>query len=237
MSILTYDVLKSLGFKDDKSIISDPPGGLSFDFGNFKLSAVFGINRWIQEAVLLCGVMSTSRSIAYINTEMPLEVDSREQGLAWITWCLDKHADGGVFEPIQPLDWLIEGRQYFHILPWERERTAYESRPHCWVQRDWAKVAIRKLSEQIAISDNEAPVTFQFDGEIITIRCGTVLVATIPANGKKWACQYLLKAGNLRRLPQRLMSEKVEFSVWNSGFKIGRFCYKDVVIVENVDEL
>ena len=71
MSVSTWDLLKSLGFNEDNNIISDPPGGLSIDFGNLKLSVIFCINRWFRESVRLSGVMSTSRSIALVENEMP----------------------------------------------------------------------------------------------------------------------------------------------------------------------
>lgn len=71
MSVSTWDLLKFLGFNEDNSIISDPPGGLSIDFGNFKLSVIFCINQWCMESVRLSGVMSTSRSIALVECEMP----------------------------------------------------------------------------------------------------------------------------------------------------------------------
>ena len=89
------------------------------------------------------------------------------QGVAWVTWCLDKHAKDGIYNPARPITWLTEGHQNFYLLPWERERVAYENRPYCYVQREWARVALRNLSEQIVISDDEVPVTFQFDGEIL----------------------------------------------------------------------
>lgn len=118
-----------------------------------------------------------------------MEVESWEQGIAWVTWCLDNYAKDGEYNPARPITWLTEGRQNFHLLPWERDRIAYENRPHCLVQREWARVALRNLSEEIAISDDEAPVTFQFDGEILTIRCADSVLA-MPANGKKWPCRY-----------------------------------------------
>jgi hypothetical protein len=231
MSISTWDLLKSFGFMEDTDIISDPPGGLSIDFGNFKLSVIFCTNRWVQEVAKLSGIMSTSRTIAMVEDEMPREFESWEQGVAWITWCLDKSAPNGIFSPSKPIGWLTKGRQNFHLLPWERERVAYENRPTCQVQREWARIALRNLSEQIETAENDVSVVFWFDGEIFTIRCASSIIA-VPASGKKWPCRYLLKTGTLRRLPKRLM-DMVEFSVWESSLSIGNHCYKDVTVVES----
>lgn len=236
MSVYTSDLLKSLGFKEDNSIVSDPPGGLSIDLGNFKLSASFVINRWCQEIVLLSGIMSISRSIYDVESEMPREVESWEQGVAWVTWCLDKHGEYDKYNPTQPIKWLADGRQNFYLLPWERERLAYENRPNCYVKREWVRVALRNLSKQIALLDDEVSVIFQFDGNILTI-CYEGLVLAMPAYGSKWKFRYLIKAGTLRQLPKRLMSQEVEFSVWNSDLTIGRYRYKDVKEIENQGEL
>lgn len=232
MSVSTWDLLKSIGFVEDQSVISDPPGGLSLDFGNFKLEASFVINRYFREVVMLGGVMSDSRSIALVESEMPREVESWEQGVAWITWCLDNHATGGLFEPVLPMKWLTEGRLNRYLLPWEKERAAYAARPHCQVQRDWAKLALRKLSELVVTLDNDVPIIFQFDGEILTIRGLNTVIAT-SASGKAWPSKYSLKAKQLRWLPKRLrMSGVVEFSYWDSAFTIGNHRYNGAVVLD-----
>jgi len=208
MSVSTWDLLKTIGFGEDHSVISDPPGGLSIDFGNFKMSASFVLNRWFREAVLLSGIMSTSRTIAEVECEMPREVESWEQGVAWVTWCLDNHANGGIFKPALPIAWLTEGRQNRHLLPWERERAAWEreraayaARPHCQVQRDWARVALRNLSEIVATLDDEAPVIFQFDGEVLRIRCADSLIANA-GSGQDLAQSILTQGGSVATTPQ-----------------------------------
>ena len=122
--VRSWDVLKSLGFIEDKSLFSDPPGGLSFNFGNFKLSAIVGLNRWLQPIIQLSGIMSTRRSFGEVLCEMPQEVESREQAIAWITWCLDENWDGE-FQPKFLVPWLEEGRKQRILLPWERDRIAW----------------------------------------------------------------------------------------------------------------
>src|SRR2546421_376842 len=121
--VLTWELLKALGFVDDHTMVSDDPPGLSFDFGNLKLHANCVTNLQFVRIVLMTGVIVTARTIAEVDDELPLEFESAEQGTAWITWCLDE-ADGGIFEPVFSPSWLAEGRKYRHLLPWERERAA-----------------------------------------------------------------------------------------------------------------
>src|SRR5262245_48151764 len=109
--IRSWDVLRSLGFVEDKTLFSDPPGGLSFDFRNFKLEAIVCINRWFQPIIQSGGVMSTPMSTTLVQSEMPREVESPEQAIAFVTWCLDNNADDGKFQPAFPVWWLEVGRK------------------------------------------------------------------------------------------------------------------------------
>ena len=118
--IKSEDVLRRLGFREDNSVLSDGSPGLSFEFGNFKLEASHGANRWLRPVVMIGGVMATERTLALVHFEMPLEVESFEQGVAFVTHCLDSSA-GGVFNPFSPAPWLVEGRQYRHLLPWNKK--------------------------------------------------------------------------------------------------------------------
>jgi hypothetical protein len=134
-------------------------------------------NLRFRRIVLFTGVISTRRTIAQVEFEMPREVESWEQGVAWVTWYVDDHIDM-ISKATSRLDWLKEGRKNRHLLPWERqrvaseeERVAYESRPRCQVQRDWARVALRQLASQIAAVDDDTDVTFHFNGEALMIRC------------------------------------------------------------------
>lgn len=113
----TYEVLTSLGFLPDVSLMSDPPGGLRMDFGNVKLTAIHCLSRRFANVVQLGGVMEPPGSLVLVECEMPQVVKSKELGIAWVTWCLDSHAHGE-FQPAKPAPWLIEGRRNRHLLPW-----------------------------------------------------------------------------------------------------------------------
>lgn len=219
----TWELLIALGFRQDDTVISDPPPGLSLDFGNVKLSASRGVNRFLAPVVLLTGVLATKRSIAEVLSEIPLDVESVEQGLAWVVWSLD-NAAGGTFEPASAPAWVAEGRRHRHLLPWERGRAAYAARPHCHVRRDSARAALKALAEQLRTVDDDLLVTFGFDGSVLTVACAGKLSA-MAAEGDAWPRTYSIRAGSLKRLPKRLMNESIEFAIWESALTIGSWRY------------
>jgi hypothetical protein len=140
-----------------------------------------------------------------VECEMAPEVESAEQRKAWVAWCLDDNASRRRFEPVVAPAWLAEGRQHLDLLPWKRRMAAYYARPHCFVQRDWARVALKALGEQLKTVDDEALVTFGFAGNVLTISCAGK-VSPMPAEGSPWTQPYSIRAGVLRSLPKRLMS-------------------------------
>jgi hypothetical protein len=157
------------------------------------------------------------------HNELALTVDSIEQGLAFMAFVVDRYA----IPTIEPA-WLAEGRRHRHLLPWERKRAAYEARPHCYVQRDWARVAFKKLAEQLATVKDDEIVTFLFDRTVLTISCAGKVNA-MSAEGSSWIQSYSITAGALRKLPNRLMSDMVEVSVLDSALIIGRRRYRGVL--------
>lgn len=242
MSISTWNLLKSIGFTERENVYSDNHKELAIAIGNCQLHVTIGYNRWWQECALLMGALHTPRTITNVETELPTEFESREEGLAWFAWSLDRRGElasefsrdefgGDLFEA------LTEGRKHFHLLPWEKERAEYEKkraeygkRPHCLVKREWVKVGLRELSNQLELMEDEMPVVFQFDGEVLKINAAGNFIA-MPAQGNEWANRYSISAGNLRCLPKRLMDPMVQFSIWESRLLIGRNRYRDVAIM------
>jgi hypothetical protein len=133
--IEAWIVLREFGFIIDPAVISDNKPGLSYDFGNFKLTAVWCINTQFANVVLFGGVLNSRNCLANVHFQMPERILSREQCAAWIVWHLDRDA-GGSFEPARTVDWVPEGRKNLHLLPWIKRQEEFRTRPHCTVQRE-----------------------------------------------------------------------------------------------------
>ena len=127
--VSTWELLKDLGFSPEVSTLSENGVGLYFDFGNLRISAGRFLNMHVVPIILLSGVFATSRTIAEICQEMPLEVESREQGTALVVWCLDQASSRREFVPLRSVPWLAEGRANRDSLPWERDMARYDARP------------------------------------------------------------------------------------------------------------
>ena len=216
----TWDVLKELGFTPDSEVISDVMPGLGFDFGNFRLSASAVMGKWFNPVVLFTGRLATPRTLSEVCFELPRMVASREQLAAFLVHYLDEAVDGDVFLPLRNVDWVAMGREHRHLLPWELDMAAYNARPHCGVQREWLRLALKNLANLVAGADDAAEVEFGFDGAVLTIKCSGQVVP-MAAKGKAWAVSFVVAARNLRHLPKRLMREEEEVSVHNGCLHIG----------------
>lgn len=220
----TWELLKQLGFVPDASVISDVMPGLSYDFGNFTLSASAVMGKWFEPLVLFTGVLATPRTLAEVSFELPRVVASKEQLTAFLVYYLDKAARGDVFHPSRPVAWISEGRATQSLLPWEMDMAAYRARPHCSVRRDWLRLALNSLAEIITKADDTAAVEFSFDGSVLMIRCSDQVVP-MSAIGNAWPSPFEIPAGKMRRLPKRLMRDELEVSVHGGRLHIGRNCF------------
>jgi hypothetical protein len=226
----TFDTLISFGFLPDPEVISEDLPGLSFSFGNFKLSVSFVMSRWFSETVLCTGILKSERTIADVSFEMPRRVICCDQCAAWIVWHLDQCA-GGLFQPLYKTPWLLDGRKNLNLLPWVAEMAEYNARPKCVVQRPWLRLALKSLADVMAATDDASQVLCGFDGNILKIICAGEVIA-LPAEGTAWGKQFAVPVGELRRLPKKMMDSSVEVSIRKNRLFIGRNCYEGATIAE-----
>ena len=133
-----WDVLLSVGFTPVEGRLAPC---LRFDFGSFAVEALETTNRHFADVVLLTGYAFGQRVMAELIQELPREVESRQQGIAWIAWAIETSL-GDFLGPQQGVapSWLEEARTHRRLLPWERDREAYERRrivPCRGIGRDW----------------------------------------------------------------------------------------------------
>lgn len=224
-TISVWDALYELGFTPDSSVISEVLPGLSYDFGNFKLSASTVTSRYFRKIVLFTGVLAAPRRLTEVHFELASTVDSREQLTAFLASCLDEAAGDEGFCPLTPVEWLSDGRTYSMLLPRELERTTYGARPHCVVARDWMRQALNCLKEILGKAEDVAAVDFSFDGKVLMISCcGQVF--PVPAEGNPWPAEFTIPAVNLRELPRRFSRRHIEVSVYKDKLQIGNKCFQ-----------
>lgn len=208
--ISTLDCLKTLGFVEERQLSIGGEPRLHFNFGTFRLEANRFYNVWGEPYVNLGGNLITGRTFAFLDLDMPDELDSVPHAAAWVAWCIgNPTGDFGDLRVVPP--WLPQGWEDRDLLPWFQV-VEYPKYPRCDVQRDWARIALKALAAQVKTVDAETPVLLRFNCGVLTIRCEKQLLA-MPAEGESWPASYVLKAEQLRRLPFRLMSPEIRFMV------------------------
>lgn len=227
-SIDTKDVLLKLGFR----LLPHPLVGecVAFEFGNLQLIAARMANQYLRETYQFSGIAYRSNSISQVDFQIPLKVDSFEQGVAWLVYGV-----GTDFKPKIAPEWWRMGLGFQDYLPWRIEAARFASRPTCNVDRDWCRTLLNQLRglSDGAPEGERAKITF--DGEILRVRARGRLLA-VPASGTPWPVEVFLDLALTEGLPKRLMTPCVEISVWE-GFL--RVCRRAIRLgegaIENID--
>jgi hypothetical protein len=206
-------VLLALGFTPDET----SSGSLSFDFGNLLLSACEGFTARAGYAFNFSGVHSTPRTIRMYDFNLPCEIESLDQGKALISYYLRD------FRPDIPCLWLEQGRELRHLLPWEQDRlakqAAYDSLPKCQIERDWFRLAAKKLRGFAEAADEAASIDVAFDGKTILFQTQATTIA-MPAAGDAWKETFRFRLKSLTCLPKRLNHPRVSIVVFESRLTI-----------------
>jgi len=215
----TRTILELLGFTEDWTAITDQLPGYRYHFGSWELTAAQVCDRYLRPVFYFGGVISTPRTISMVEFEIPLEVESFEQGVAWICYGIDRD-----YHPANPVPWLKQGRAWRSHLPWVRQMEAFNARPQCSVESEWFRVAAKKLRGLSETATEGELACFAFDGEILRIKaCGSLLA--MPATGKAWDRGYYIEALRLDFLPKRF-SSVIYLGIWEERLTIARRCFK-----------
>ncbi|HQS49582.1 MAG TPA: hypothetical protein PK706_24590 [Xanthobacteraceae bacterium] len=215
-SVKTRDVLDLLGFEEDWTAMADELPAYAVDLGNIKFTVARQTNRFLRPVFTISGVAADRRTVKMISSELPLQVESYEQGVALLA-----HAIGADYEPEQPAEWLEQGRSWQHLLPWEREKAAYAARPACGFAREWFRVAGKRLRVLAEAAHPSDITTFSFDGQVLKIDAAGEILA-MPAAGAAWDAMFAVSLCDLRALPKRLTFDPVSVEVWEGRLSIAR---------------
>jgi hypothetical protein len=89
-------------------------------------------------------------------------------------------------------------------------------------------VALKRLRALFEEISEDARVSFEFDGHVMTIQAGEEVIA-FPASGRAWAEIHRVPVRALRDfLPKRLLDRQVRFGIWEGCLEIGNRRFPDV---------
>jgi hypothetical protein len=98
----TWEMLLDLGFQPGEN------KERFYDFGDYKLFAGPPGLDWRRaiHAVPFHGGWTTHRTWAWVEFDLPIEMESREQCTAFLAYYLDRYNCDGCFNPKVPTPWL-----------------------------------------------------------------------------------------------------------------------------------
>lgn len=209
-----YNVLKEIGFRE----ISDSK--FEYDFGNFKLNTCEGVNKHLADIFYFSGINRTPQTITLIEFDLPIRVDSVEQGVAFLSYYLGKD-----FEARKVPAWYHQGKLWKYLLPWEKERTAYNQKPSATIEHEYFRLMIRKMRKLALLANMEDITTFSFDGEILKIVCADQRIVA-PATGNPWEETITVRTKSLSNLPERVKTRDGEMFLWQECLQIASNTFK-----------
>ena len=106
----TLDSLVALGFEPRRT--SAGLEGVGYRFLHLDLDAVHVMNLYAQYVVLLSGVLTTERSNAVIEDQIPIDLGSPLEAAAWVSYALRSHRSD--LEPLPA--WFIEGERHWDLV-------------------------------------------------------------------------------------------------------------------------
>ena len=192
---------------------------LQFDFGNCKLKAIEGVNRFFQEGFTLLGNYFSDRKAGELEFFLPLQTESYEQGIAFIAYYL-RNAD----LKIKPV-WLSEGLDLKEHLPWEKNMKAYYEKPEANIEHEWFRVLVNKLKVLVSKSNDEDVTTFSFDGNVLEIFCNTQKFV-LNGVGNEWKQTATVKTKSMDFLPKRIQNKDISIYIWDNMLHIGNRAFK-----------
>ncbi|MDO8687622.1 MAG: hypothetical protein Q7K41_03430 [Dehalococcoidales bacterium] len=214
--VSTRDLLVDMGFEPVIATFTDQQPGYRYNFGNFVLHASQVTSKYLRPEILFTGTMATPRVIGTVEFSLPLDVESYEQGVALIA-----HNIGRSFNPLVPTLWLDQGRAWEEHLPGRREARLYAQRPHCHVEAEWFRVAVKKLIEHGSTADDSQVFTLTFMSGVLKFELPNQILV-MPARGKDWSDRYVCLSKGLAHISNRTPSDGIGLGVWKGELAIGR---------------
>ena len=233
----TLEILLELGFEDRPPVtqvqssslwmvpdqLRSPLVSVCCRFALFDLVASPGMNTFGAHVVLLSGVVETTRTLAFIEGQIPTDLGSALEAAAWISYALK--SDRSHLEPLP--DWFVEGERHWDLVyarmdpeGWERQR-AYRDCPKCFIDREYARPLRRDLLEELSSLSGETEMTFSFDGRVLSIDLNE-RVHEVVASGDSWPSSYRAVVSRETKLPARFQSWRVEVSVFEGYVRFDR---------------
>ena len=227
--VSTHAALQALGFRFEPKVYPELETGLSYDFGDFQLTATRVMNLQVREAWHLFGLVAASRSVIQIEFEMPLQVDSAEQCAAWIAWALEHQLCNERLIASLNQELVILGLQHQSTLPWVRQQAAYAAHPNCWVERSWMRLLFKTLAGHVSKDDPDDRISIRFDGAVLSFH-GQDWTIPVPASVNAWIATYIIKVRDFSSFPVRLMKTEIGVSVREDNLIIGNRLYRGIAI-------
>lgn len=200
------------------------PGGWEYDFGNCKVKAT-KTYKWSNQIFQFYGTYFTRRTAGEIEFDLPLKVESYEQGVA----LLAKYIRSKDFLNIP--DWINQGKVWEDHLPGRRELKEFRDNPEANIEHGWFRVMLKKIIEAAHEANDQDMTTISFDGSMLRVEYRENLLVC-PGIGKAWTAKAILKTKSLGSVPARISRNGISIYLWKDSLYIGNRVFQPESLVE-----
>jgi len=199
-------ILLELGFESTSR-------GLQYDFGNCKLTAS---NIWSLKGNCYSFYVyyRSERKMGGIEFDLPLKVESYQQGVALLAYHLISA------DLLTIPEWLNNGKEWLDLLPWRRDLKAYEENPKAIIEHEWFRLLVKKIRTEVKDSSDDNVTIFSFDGTILKVECNDKIFVC-SGTGKAWKENAIIKTKALDFLSKRIEKKNVFIYKWEGLLHIG----------------
>ncbi|SHE87429.1 hypothetical protein SAMN05444273_1039 [Litoreibacter ascidiaceicola] len=210
----TLQTLLCLGFKPEEPQYGMPC--VSYDLPHLPLTCCDGVSRHFQEVVLVSGVFNNGRTLSGISHEIPPNLETEESAAAWLAYALKSTLKQISSEP----EWVTLGRANQMLVPMVAEQVAYQQRPFCLIDADFARILRKRFDTLIVDVPDAVPLSVCFDGSLLRIAVAEDRLE-VPASGSPWNGRIEVAEAARLEFPKRISDTGVDLDYWQDRMRLG----------------
>jgi hypothetical protein len=220
----SWQVLAEIGFEPITDGNHSTAHRMVYSFGFLELAATAATTFLGAEVIQFSGALQSERKFGQIEFSLVNEFESSGQLKAFLAYYLSEYLPEACPEGAPLPEWFLQGLEDEDLLPWNKRQKEYESRPHCTVDRDLARLIRNRLKTLLKSATDKDVLQISFDGNCLCLTMREQELR-VTAQGDEWKTTAQVAAAHLRKLPPRFTQPQVLIGIWQGNLEFANWRY------------